>query len=309
MTKNYLLLSLIILLLSGNTFASKNQFESIKSKIDFLENSVIADFRFNIPEDYKEKFESTLQISLSEKLENAFREQQLIFENAETKLFRIGKSLREKVENGSITPEESRRLMTNIEYARRIILKSRKSEVIEKYTEYKNQLRVKPTIAHLFRKITKVRLPGSCKVQDAHLEGNFLTFEVLGIDKDGSKITQKYTISKTDVELGSLTTRASSLPSNSGNHKSVLSFKSTQTDLSLKKFSLFENGEGEFYHAEFIHEDITEPLFSVWGMDLGEKKVSQKIYCNHRGIKPASIEDIQREEITNNFNTNQALLN
>ena len=309
MKKSKLTVLLVLISLLSNAMAKTGHYSEIKDRIDHLENSVIAEFQFSIPEGYAQKFESTLQLSLSKKLENAWREQVRIFDNAESNLFAIGKSLQQKVKTGLLTPQESKKLMTNIEYARRIILKSRKSEVIEQYTDFKNKLQVKPTIQHLFSKITKVSLPGSCKIQDAHLEGNFLTFEVLGLGKDGESLSQRYTVTKTDVELGSLTTRSNGEVSISDNHKSILSFKATESDLSFKRFDLFENSDGEFYHAEFAHEDMIKPLINVWGFDFGEKKVSQEIFCNLQGTSPASLEEIQRKKILKNFEDKVTNLN
>lgn len=298
-TKATLLIFSLFLQLGAN--ASEDNYRSIKASIDHFENSVIRDFRFSIPKGYAQKFETSLQISLSQDLEEAFKDQIKTFQKAETALFELGRSLNNKVEAGEITPKESDKLMTNVEYARRIILHTRKEEVINQYAEYKKELSIKPTIQHLFNKISQTRLPGSCKIQDVHLEGNFLSFEVLGLDQEGRELAQNYVISKTDVDLGSLTTKALDKDGLSQGHKSILSFRSTETDLSMKRFSLFENKEGEFYHAEFVHEDIKEPLFNVFGVNFFEQESSKEIFCNLTGTSPASIEDIQRDNIRKNF--------
>lgn len=292
---------LCALLIQSMALASKEHYKSLKKEVSQLENSVITRFNFSIPSGYVEEFEITLQSQLSKELEEAWSDQVKLFQNAETELYKIGNSLNKRVEKGELTEEESQKLMTKVEYARRIILESRKVELIEKYAEFKAQLHVKPTIQHLFHKITNVKLPGSCKIQDVHLEGNFLTFEVQGIGKKGEDLAQNYVISKTDVDLGSLKSSSTHTTALAENHKSILSFRVTQNDLSLKKFNLFENKEGEFYHAEFIHEDIKEPMFSLLGFNIGETSNSKEIFCNLQGTSPASLEDIQRENIRKNF--------
>lgn len=304
-TKTIFLLSVI--LLQSMAIASLEHYKSTKSEIDRLESSVIANFNFVIPQGYVEKFETSLQSTLTEELEMAWSKQVKLFEVAESKLYKIGKSLDQEVQAGKLTEAESKKLMTYVEYARRIIIESRKKEVIQQYSEFKEQLLVKPTIQHLFSKITNVKLPGSCKIQDVHLDGNFLTFEVLGVGKKGEELTHNYAISKTDVDLGSLTTSSTHEIALADDHKSILSFRVTENDLSLKKFNLFENKEGEFYHAEFIHEDIKSPMFTVLGLNIGEKKKSEEIFCNLYGTKPASLEELQREKIKESFD-NQALI-
>lgn len=298
-TKTSILLA--TLLLQSIAFASSENYKALKRTVNQLESSVITKFNFSIPKGYADKFETTLQSSLSKKLESALNEQVKLFDNAESELYKIGISLEQRVKNNEISEEESKKLMTNVEYARRIILESRKQEVIEKYTDFKSKLLIKPTIQHLFHKITNVNLPGSCKIQDAHLEGNFLTFEVLGLAQDGQELTHNYVVSKTDAELGSLSTSSTHDTALAENHKSILSFKVTQNDLSLKRFNLFENKEGEFYHAEFIHEGIKEPMFEFLGLSIGENKKSEKIFCNLLGTKPASLEELQRDMIRDNF--------
>lgn len=301
MNKTKATLLIFSMFLQLSVTASEDNYRSLKANIDHLENSVISDFRFTIPKDYVKKFETNLQISLSQELEEAFEEQVKLFQNAESKLFELGRSLEDKVQKGELTTKEADKLMTNVEYARRIILHTRKEEVINKYANYKEKLSVKPTIQHLFNKITHARLPGSCKIQDVHLEGNFLSFEVQGFNKSGEQLAHNYLISKTDVDLGSLTTKNLDKDSFSEGHKSILSFKSTERDLSLKRFNLFENKDGEFYHAEFVHEDIKEPMFNVFGVSFFEKKSSEKIFCNLSGTSPASLEELQRDNIRKNF--------
>lgn len=292
---------LFSIFLQMGSIASEDNYRSIKGDIDNYEDSVIRDFKFSIPKDYVKKFDSNLQISLNLELEEAFNNQIKLFQNAETGLFKIGQSLQVKVQNSELTEKEQDKLMTNVEYARRIILHTRKQEVYNQYAEYKKQLSVKPTIEHLFNKISKARLPGSCKIQDVHLEGNFLSFEISGLNPDGVKLAKNYVISKTDVDLGSLTTKPDARGGLNVGHKSILSFRSTENDLSLKQFQLFENQDGEFYHAEFIHEDIKEPWINFLGISIGETTTSEEIFCNLAGTSPASIEELQRDKIRKNF--------
>ena len=115
-------IGLFIFLLTLPAFASKENFQQIKQQVDELENSVIQEFSFAIPKSYGGHFDSEKQIQLGAELEEKFSSQKHIFFIAEEGLYNIERSLPNKVKTGELSEVEAQRLLTSVEYARRIII-------------------------------------------------------------------------------------------------------------------------------------------------------------------------------------------
>jgi hypothetical protein len=297
----YLCLSLV--LLSSPCLAGDNSYEEIKSKIDVFENSVIKDFYFSIPADFSESYNAQQTIKLGRELDSAFKEQENIFYAAEDGLFKIETSLKIRVKSGEISSEESDKLLTSVEYARRIILHSRKIEVVQNYHQMRDKLIIKPSISVVYQKILNAKLPGNCKITNPQIDkkNKIIAFNIQGFDKEGNLQNQNFTLSQSDVQQGNLNSRYDNKTNIEQEEKVILSFSTIEKDRSTKRFCLFENSDGEFYHAEFSHENIETPWFSIFGLGIGSESTNKKILCTQQGPKPASIEEIERDSIKQQY--------
>lgn len=297
----YLCVSLI--LLSASSFATGNSYDELKGKIDTFENSVIKDFYFSIPADFSENYNAQQTIKLGRELDSAFKVQENIFYAAEDGLFKIETSLKIRVKSGEISSEESDKLLTSVEYARRIILHSRKLEVVQSYHQMRDKLIIKPSISSVYEKIVNAKLPGNCKIKNPQIDknNNIIAFDIQGFDKEGKLQSQNFTLSQSDVQQGNLNSRYDNKSNIEEEEKVILTFSTIEKDRSTKRFCLFENSDGEFFHAEFSHENIKTPWFSIFGLGIGSESNNKKILCTQQGPKPASIEEIERDSIKQQY--------
>lgn len=276
---------------STNVQSSAEHFKKLKNKVNEYENSVIQDFNFAVPEGIEKNERKRMLLGI--KLEEKFTEQKKLFYKAEEGLFQIQDSLEEKVEKGLLSQKEANDLLTSVEYARRIILYTRKTEVHAKYMQIKDKLILTPKLDELYAKFTKIKLPGSCKIKNTQYkdEKGLFTFQIEGFDQNGEKQTASYEISQIELDQGLLTTRYERSEHMGQRDKMILRFNKTNPDESVQSFSLFENTKGEFYHAEFFHDDIKSHFINILGIiKLGSSTYDKEIRCFKDGPRPASLD-------------------
>lgn len=289
--KKKLWLSCLLVLTSGTVYSSAEHFKYLKEKVNQFENSVIQDFSFAVPEGIEHDEKKKMRLGI--KLEEKFTEQKKLFYKAEEGLFRIEDSLEEKVEKGLLTKKEANDLLTSVEYARRIILYTRKSEVHEQYSKIKDKLITTPDLDRLYQKISKIELPGSCKIKNPEYlaDQGVLRFKIEGQDQNGELQSSIYEISQIELDQGLLTTRFERGEHMGNRDKMILRFNKMNPDQSVQSFSLFENTKGEFYHAEFFHDDITTHFINIFGLiKIGASTFDKEIRCFKDGPKPASLD-------------------
>jgi len=279
------------LLTLGSTtgYSSPKNYKLLKDKIDEYENSVIKDFSFAVPENYQQNLKEQMKLGIL--LEEKFTEQKKLFYNAEEGLFKLEDSLEQRIKDGKLTQTEADNLITSVEYARRIILYTRKTEVHSQYSKIREQLIVTPDLENLYKKFTHIKLPGDCKIQNTTLvpEKGLLSFEVSGTDQEGKELTTQYSISQSEIDQGLLTTKYERGEHLGNRDKMILHFNKTNEDESVLSFSLFENKLGEYYHAEFFHDDINKPFINIFGIiKIGSSTIDKEIRCYKNGPRPAS---------------------
>lgn len=285
-----LLLCCLMGLSTQSVLSTTDNFQSIKDQINAYENSVIKDFVFKIPENIHQDLKKQMKLGIQ--LEEEFHKQNLLFYSAEEGLFQIEDSLDEKVEKGILTQDEASNLLTSVEYARRIILYTRKTEVHSKYYDARKKLTISPNIEKLYRKIAGLSLPGDCKIQNTKFssEEKRLSFDITGTDSEGKQQTNTYAISQSEIDRGLLTTRFEKSEHLGTRDKMILRFNKTNEDESVSSFSLFKNLEGEFYHAEFFHDYVQKPFINIFGLiKIGSRTIDKEIRC-FKGPRPASLE-------------------
>ncbi|MBD65674.1 MAG: hypothetical protein CME62_10740 [Halobacteriovoraceae bacterium] len=245
-----------------------------------------------MPREHRNSFNPKHQIKYGQLLEDKFLEQKKVFYTAENGLFEIEQSLEKKVFKGELTPEQADKLLTSVEYARRIILNTRKDEVNKRYEEFKEKLTAKPTLTAFYKKLESAELPGRCQLLNPKINESTQSVEFLirGVDTKGKEVETRYSVSKDQIENGYLSTRY-----DSGNHlgvkqKVIINYFTTLEDESTQRFSLFENKKGEFYHAEFFHDQVYEPWFNLLGFfDFGSNTTDKQIICHEKGRYPVSL--------------------
>lgn len=281
----------LLSLTTQSAMSTSRHYDSLKNQIDDFENSVIKDFVFKVPEDiFKDQKKRML---LGIQLEEEFNHQKQLFYKAEQGLFEIEDSLDDKVESGSLTQDEANTLLTNVEYARRIILYTRKTEVHARYFDARKKLTISPNVEKLYQKISSLDLPGNCQIKNTQFnpENQLLSFEISGTDAEGEILTNKYEISQSEIDRGLLTTRFDKNDHFGIRDKMILRFNKTNEDESVSSFSLFKNIHGEYYHAEFFHDYIKKPFLNIFGLiKLGSNTVDKEIRCSKLGPKPAGLE-------------------
>ena len=146
------------LLTLGSTtgYSSPKNYKLLKDKIDEYENSVIKDFSFAVPENYQQNLKEQMKLGIL--LEEKFTEQKKLFYNAEEGLFKLEDSLEQRIKDGKLTQTEADNLITSVEYARRIILYTRKTEVHSQYSKIREQLIVTPDLENLYKKFQESEL-------------------------------------------------------------------------------------------------------------------------------------------------------
>jgi len=248
-SKKNLLLCCLIGLSSTTAQTSEENFKNLKSKVDEYENSVIKDFSFAIPDNIHK--DQKKQMKLGIQLEEEFYKQKKLFYTAEEGLFNIEDSLDEKVRTGELSQDESNRLVSSVEYARRIILYTRKSEIHSQYTSLRKKLTEAPALDELYKKISGITLPGNCKIKNAKLaqDTGLLSFEISGQNQEGKQLTNVYNISQQEIDRGLLTTRFERGEHMGNRDKMILRFNKTNPDASISSYSWLVNEFGKISPA------------------------------------------------------------
>ncbi len=302
--KLYILIFTSCFIPKNAVLAQSSEYQKIKSDINRMEDAVIKDFQFLIPAKGSESMGSTSLLNLRNKIKNAYENQLKNFQEIENGLFHVKNLIDKSRETKKISDSEARKLITNMEYTRRIILNSRKAEVVHTYSVYKNELSRKPTIAYLAKKLSNIKLPGSCEIHNIKHKDDSLTFKIKDQNKKGEKLNQTFTIKASDINLGKLSLKVGNEDFWGENHRAILNFKTTNDDLSVKKFSLYEDKRGEYYHTEFTHQDKSVPFIKLFGYELGIKKITESTICDDNFSDVDSFQDFHQERIIKQYKKN-----
>ena len=283
---------------STQLLATPEFYQELKSKIDKLENSIIHDFNIDSP-DSMENLTIKQQVDLAKKIDVEYGLQTTLFFKIEEQLLELNHKLDNSLASGNLTMRETDKLKTSIEYANRIILKTRKREITEIYNKLMAGISRPPRLETIYENLTNLQT-GSCQVENLNFnkELGLLEFSVKRKNNFGNWITSDFSLKNQDISKGKLTTRLDRYHDASPFKNVITSYwNSGRTDNDSQNFTLLQDETGKIQHAEFRQESEI-PLVSFLGFDFGSQKV--KKYFNCKSDKefnariPASVRNIER---------------
>lgn len=292
-------LNLIIFCLwSGQLLATAEFYYELKSKIDKLENSIIHDFSVDSPESL-ENLTIKQQVDLAKKIDVEYGLQTTLFFKIEEQLLELNHILDNSYAKGELTNRETDKLKTSIEYANRIILKTRKREITEIYNKLMATISRPPKLETIYQNLADLN-NGSCLIEDLNFnkELGLLEFSIRRKNNFGNWISSEFSLKGQDISKGKLTTRLDRYHDASPFKNVITSYwNSGRSDNDSQNFTLLQDETGKIQHAEFRQESEI-PLVSFLGFDFGSQKV--KKYFNCKSDKefnariPASVRNIEK---------------
>lgn len=274
--------------------AEPEQYHFYKKKIDHLENSIIQDFSIDIP---KNKQEMTLQEKshLATQIEVKYGIQTKLFYKIEEEFDKIEKHLNSDLLNGSIDQKEADKLKNSMQYAKRIILHSRKAEINEIYSQFKSSLNPKPRLTDVYNNIHKLKEGNLCKFEKIFLddEQRQLSFVIKQKDETGRWLSSEFAITDDEVSNGQLITRVNKAHQYGAFHLFTTSYVDNNDDLSeAHDFNIMQDETGTLKSAKFGHQ-TEKPLFTLFGYKFGSEKIFKSFNClkGIKGPSPASVKN------------------
>lgn len=272
----------LLLLLFGNSllvFSANNHtklYLEIANEIDLLENSLIQDFSIDLPRNTEER-KTIDYIKAANQLKVKYELQRKLFFKVEDHLFK----LELKVGDGNLEPEEIQKLKAKIEYAARIILRSRKNEIHEIYNELKNALSHIPKLKDIFEQIKQFHSQ-NCLIEniDYRPDVSELQFDVKAKNKFGSWTEVHYIISDLARKSKRLMSRPDLNKYNLPYQSFVTEYWSAANDEGQieKSFSLQLDNNGLITNTEFTH-NTKEPLIQILGFEIGSQDIRKNLKC------------------------------
>jgi hypothetical protein len=292
--------------ISQTVLATPEHFTQLKSVIDQLENSIIQEFSIDYPKD-RENLTAKAHAKLATQIETKYGMQKTLFFMLEEKLYNIHTSLSAKVEKGKLSKAEAEKLETSIEYAKRIILKSRKAEINQIYNDFMAGLSHTPKLNDIYAKLNEMKVK-NCSLSNLILDSKkgILSFDIKKKNKFGNWTSSKFNITNEDIHSGHLTSRLDNNDQFNPFQNIVTQYWNLHTPNSgHQKFTLLQDENGNIQTAEF-NQESKEPLVSFLGMNFGSQKVTKEFECeslNKRsGPTPASVKNNQFKK--NQFKNN-----
>lgn len=282
-----LVLMIFVSLNSLHATASEHIFQKLKNKINLLENQIIQDFELGGTEREvgPKEYHQTAKI-----IESQYKKQLQIFSQIHEQLMQVESRISKSFDKGQLTKAEMERLKNNIEYADRIILRSRKEEVGKIYHQLKSKLSHIPRLEEVYTKLQSAAETNKCTIKNLFFDklAGVLSFDVLSTDNptEESGKTINFTITQGDVAQGLLN---SEVMHGGAFRKFVTQYQSAfPSSEGLYSFTLTENTSGEIAKASFHQTDIVKPYMQLFGVSFGSEKVDRSYYCGS-GPQPASV--------------------
>ena len=278
------LILFLFILFSHQAVSSPMVFRLYKQKIKFLEDSIIQDFSMDYPKKRKEIAPHEFS-KMSQQVEVRYEIQKKLFLKIESELFRLQHSISKAFAAGKLSKAESSELTSGIEYASRIILRSRKEEINQTYTEFKNLLVHTPSLNTMKSQLSDLNTP-NCALSNINFNkiANELSFNVKKKNKFGGWTSGKFKITQHDMALGHLVSQ----PETFSIHKIVTRFWTGEGD-SQKHFVLYQNSQGNILKATF-HQTEKKPLVKILGISFGKQIVKKQINCISKNQFTSQIE-------------------
>jgi hypothetical protein len=279
------LLIATLFMTSQTVFATPENFTQLKTVIDQLENSIIQDFSIDYPKD-RDNLSIKAHAKLAKQIEVKYGIQKSLFYKLEEEFFNIDSSLTTKVEKGNLTLKEAEKLKTSIEYAKRIILRSRKSEINQIYTEFMDGLNHTPKLNDIYVKLNEMEIK-NCSLTNLILntQKGVLSFSIKQKNKFGNWFSSQFKITNEDIQSGHLTSRLDGQDKFSPFQNIVTQYWNLKApDSGHQKFTLLQDENGNIKQAKF-NQESHEPLVSFLGLSFGTQKINKDFECDNSQIK------------------------
>lgn len=286
-----------LLTISICSFSSTDNFSSLKEKIDHLENSIIQDFSIDLPKN-KKGLTAQEQVKLANQVEVKYGIQRTLFFKIEEEFFQLNRKLKSHVKQGLLSLEEAEKLKTSIDYANRIILKSRKAEINQIYSEFMSKLSHRPKLDDIYTKLAAMDVK-NCSFENLNLshDSSILSFNIKQKNKFGNWTSSHYQITEQDIQAGHLTSRLDKQNSFIPFQNIITNYWNADKANSGKghqKFTLLQDEHGNIKEAKF-NQETEEPLISFLGFSIGTQKVKKFFECENMkkffGPSPASVKN------------------
>lgn len=274
-----------ILLITQSALATSDQCNQMKQKIDDLENTIIQEFSIDFPSDRK-NIDTKSYARLASQIEVKYGLQRMLFHKLEQEFFKLNSSLTPHLHNGKITEEEANKLKTSIEYANRIILRSRRAEINEMYTAFKESLTHTPKLSDIHSKLSHLDAK-NCSFNNLTLDeqNGILSFQVQKKNKFGSYTTSNFEVTNQNIKLGQVTSKLDNLNKVNPFYNIITKFWNTATfKNSSQDFTLIQDENGNISEASFVQE-FEEPLISFLGLEFGTQKIKKNFDCVSKTVR------------------------
>lgn len=283
-----------LILFSPLCFSSQEKFEEYKSKISHLENSVIQEFSIDLPDKSHGRFTESYSKAATE-LEVKFEIQRKLFYKIEKQFLDMSLAIEKDMLKKQLTSKEAEKLKTNIEFASRIIMRSRKGEIQEMYSDLKKALTHNPRLVEVYEQLNEMKF-NNCSLENLKFNEKYssLSFDIKQKNKFGSWTTSNFYLTNNDVDSGRLISKPMVASAALPFQKFVTEFWTNDgTQNGQQKFTLHLDPEGEITKADF-RQEYEEPLIEVFGFKIGKQSIRKAFGCNKamEGVRaPASIEN------------------
>lgn len=287
--KNLIFVFLIIIQVK-NIFAEEWLYKDIKNKISSLENSIIQDFNIDLPPEESNRYGADYSRAATQ-LAVKYEIQKKLFYKIEYNFFQLAQSIDEHLSKNELNYTEAEKLRTNIEYATRIIMKSRMSEIHEIYLDLRSSLTHGPKLKEVYSQIKKMNL-NNCVLEtiDLNEKDQILSFGIKTKNKFGSWTQSDFTITQKDISAGRLLSMPDFSHTSFPYNRFITNYWTSQNSKDEKKFSLHLDHFGSIVAAEFADKK-EEPLIKIMGINLGSQIVDKKIDCHDSLRRPANTKN------------------
>ncbi len=284
---------ILCVFISFNSFVSSHTYKDYKSKIDRLENSIIQDFSIEVP--HGEKINTENQMKFATQMEVKYGIQQKLFAKIDYELSVLESEVLQSLQRGELTKEESEKLKNSVNYAQRIILKSRVNEINLTYQEFRKMLTHTPELQDIYESFSVGKI-NNCSLHNLTMnsKGDSLSFDIQHTNKFGGEEVSSFTITQNDLTSGYLTSRLDAYNRYNPYHSIITRYSNyLPQGVGTQSFTYKQDENGKITEANFLQEK-DEPLFSVFGMSFGKQSIRKYFDCKKAkaffGPSPASKE-------------------
>ena len=257
--------TVVIFVVSSQSFAASEEYRKLKIQIDDLENSLIENFDVDMPEpNNTSKIEFTRAM---EQINGQYKKQRDLFYRVENDLVDLKSELAKKNSAFQLMPGEKDKLINSIDYANRIILSSRKAEVEKIYQSFKTKLSHIPKLEEIHGKLAKAS-NDDCPIKNLFFDKfkGILSFAVAEMN---------FVLTQGDVSQGSINSEVR------GRGEFVTQFQSRfPSSQGTYSFTLTENAKGRVTGASFHQMDAKTHWVEFMGYSFGEQKENRKKLCH-----------------------------